>query len=158
MDLKIIELLIVYERGVAKSELPPVIHLLIHVPEAIYRWNSVRNMWCFTNERYNIQTLSRFYLEITQILPRYYLEIIQTFTSQIDRFLGWLKGYIHDRAHSSRNLVNGYARATLSRRMPRLVRDRLLSRLARTHTRLPLTSFLLSFDNVFYCAPKCSGL
>ena len=28
--------------------------------------------------------------------------------------------------------------------MPRLVRDRLLSRLARTHTRLPLTSFLAS--------------
>jgi hypothetical protein len=54
LKLKIIELLIVYERGVAKSELPPVIHLLIHVPEAIYRWNSVRNMWCFTNERYNI--------------------------------------------------------------------------------------------------------
>ena len=52
MKLKIVEYLVIYEKGVAKSELPPVLHMLIHVPDAIYRWNSVRNMWCFTNERY----------------------------------------------------------------------------------------------------------
>jgi hypothetical protein len=51
LKLKIVELLVIYEDGVAISELPNVLHVLIHVPDAIYRWNSVRNMWCFTNER-----------------------------------------------------------------------------------------------------------
>ena len=51
LKLKIVGFLCEYEKGAAISELPPVIHLLLHVPEAIYRWNSVRNMWVFTNER-----------------------------------------------------------------------------------------------------------
>ena len=28
------------------------IHGLLHFPRLIYRWNSVRNYWCFFNERY----------------------------------------------------------------------------------------------------------
>jgi hypothetical protein len=52
LKLKIIGCLCEYEQGVARTELPPVLHMLLHVPDAIYRWNSVRNMWVFTNERY----------------------------------------------------------------------------------------------------------
>ena len=29
----------------------PVLHTLIHYPRFIYRWNSVRNYWCYFNER-----------------------------------------------------------------------------------------------------------
>ena len=32
----------------------PVIHTLIHYPTFIYRWNSVRNYWCYYNERYSL--------------------------------------------------------------------------------------------------------
>ena len=54
LKLKIIGFLCVYENGAALTELPPVLHTLLHVPDAIYRWNSVRNMWVFTNERQDI--------------------------------------------------------------------------------------------------------
>ena len=29
----------------------PVIHTLLHYPRFIYRWNAVRNYWCYFNER-----------------------------------------------------------------------------------------------------------
>ena len=29
----------------------PVVHTLVHYPRFIYRWNSVRNYWCYFNER-----------------------------------------------------------------------------------------------------------
>jgi hypothetical protein len=54
LKLKIVGFLCVYEAGAPISELPPVLHVLLHVPDAIYRWNSVRNMWCFFNERQDI--------------------------------------------------------------------------------------------------------
>lgn len=51
LKLQIIDNLVIYERGVSEAELPPVLHTLLHVPDAIYRWNGVHNQWCFTNER-----------------------------------------------------------------------------------------------------------
>jgi hypothetical protein len=62
--------------------------------------------------------------------------------NHIGRFLGWLKGYIHNRNHSSANLVNGYARATLSRRAPEKLRRGLLARCASNNVCLPPSSFL----------------
>lgn len=45
--------------GLAKFEkdFPPVVHalivhLIVHIPDCIYRWNSVRNWWAFATERY----------------------------------------------------------------------------------------------------------
>ena len=32
--------------------MPRIVHMLMHVPDLIFRWNAVRNMWCFFNERY----------------------------------------------------------------------------------------------------------
>jgi hypothetical protein len=29
----------------------PAIHTLVHYPSFVYRWNSVRNFWCYFNER-----------------------------------------------------------------------------------------------------------
>jgi hypothetical protein len=56
--------------------------------------------------------------------------------------LGWLKGYCHDRNHSSENIVSGYGKVTLVRRVSTDVRKRLLSTYARFDLDLPSTSFL----------------
>jgi hypothetical protein len=55
-----------------------------------------------------------------------------------------LKGFIKDRNNSSANLINGYAKVTLTRRIPERVRHRLLSRYARANVALRGTSFLIS--------------
>jgi hypothetical protein len=51
LKLKVVKLLCLYEKGAPAGNLPRIVHLLVHVPDLIYRWNSVRNMWCFFNER-----------------------------------------------------------------------------------------------------------
>jgi hypothetical protein len=48
----IVERLCDFEAYFPDSELSPVNHDLIHVPNSVYRWNSVRNFWAFFNERY----------------------------------------------------------------------------------------------------------
>jgi hypothetical protein len=53
LKLKIARLLCRYERGSPASNMPRIVHMLMHVPDLIFRWNAVRNMWCFFNERYN---------------------------------------------------------------------------------------------------------
>ena len=39
------------ERDFPCTELSIAIHELIHVPDFLWRWNSVRNYWCFVVER-----------------------------------------------------------------------------------------------------------
>ena len=39
------------ERDFPGTELSIGIHELIHVPDFLWRWNSVRNYWCFVVER-----------------------------------------------------------------------------------------------------------
>ena len=39
------------ERDFPSTELSIGIHELIHVPDFLWRWNSVRNYWCFVVER-----------------------------------------------------------------------------------------------------------
>ena len=39
------------EACMPRTELPVMFHVLLHVPDAIYRWNSVRNFWAFFGER-----------------------------------------------------------------------------------------------------------
>jgi hypothetical protein len=47
----VVELLCFFEDGMPGTSHPSIVHLLIHVPDCIFRWNSVRNTWCFYNER-----------------------------------------------------------------------------------------------------------
>jgi hypothetical protein len=35
-----------------KTEMAVMFHILLHVPDAMYRWNAVRNFWGFFGERY----------------------------------------------------------------------------------------------------------
>ena len=52
LHLKAIEALCLLERDFPLSELSIFVHEIVHVPEFVYRWNSVRNFWCFTTERF----------------------------------------------------------------------------------------------------------
>ena len=46
--------LVAFERVFPSALLSgPVIHTLVHYPAFMFRWNSVRNYWCYFNERYN---------------------------------------------------------------------------------------------------------
>jgi hypothetical protein len=65
----------------------------------------------------------------------------------IFRFLGWLKGFIHDRNHSTENLVRGYGRVTVIRRAPSRIRTAIVQRYASNQLVLPKSSFLALPDN-----------
>jgi hypothetical protein len=52
LHLQVIESLCLVERDFPLSELSIFVHEILHVPEFVYRWNAVRNYWCFTTERF----------------------------------------------------------------------------------------------------------
>lgn len=52
LHMKAIEALCLLERDFPLTELSIFVHEILHVPEFIYRWNSVRNYWCFATERF----------------------------------------------------------------------------------------------------------
>jgi hypothetical protein len=39
------------EAQMPKTEMAVMFHVLLHVPDAIYKWNNVRNFWSFFGER-----------------------------------------------------------------------------------------------------------
>ena len=55
---EVIELLSVVELYLPGTELCSVLHELIHVPDCVFKWNSVRNFWAFFNERYIIVVIT----------------------------------------------------------------------------------------------------
>jgi hypothetical protein len=52
LHLQVIEALCLLERDFPLSELSIFVHEILHVPEFVYRWNAVRNYWCFVSERF----------------------------------------------------------------------------------------------------------
>jgi hypothetical protein len=50
----VIEALCVAEAMFPKTELAVMFHVLMHIPDGIYRWNNVRNFWSFFGERFII--------------------------------------------------------------------------------------------------------
>ena len=52
LKLQMVEALVLCESVLPVVSLAPMLHVLLHVPDTIYRWNSVRNFWCFFGERY----------------------------------------------------------------------------------------------------------
>lgn len=52
LHMKAIEALCLLERDFPLTELSIFVHEILHVPEFIYRWNAVRNYWCFATERF----------------------------------------------------------------------------------------------------------
>jgi hypothetical protein len=52
LHLQAIEALCLLERDFPETELSIFVHEILHVPEFVYRWNAVRNYWCFASERF----------------------------------------------------------------------------------------------------------
>ena len=51
LKLQVVEALVMCESVLPRTELAVMFHVLLHVPDACYRWNSVRNFWSFFAER-----------------------------------------------------------------------------------------------------------
>jgi hypothetical protein len=51
LKLRVVEVLCKVEAAVPKTELAVMFHIILHVPDCIYRWNSLRNWWNFFGER-----------------------------------------------------------------------------------------------------------
>ena len=51
IKLQCVKALSLLEAVIPKTELSPLLHITIHLPDFIWRWNSVRNFWCFFGER-----------------------------------------------------------------------------------------------------------
>jgi hypothetical protein len=51
LKVKVIEALVLCESVLPRTELPVMMHILLHVPDCMYRWNAVRNYWPFFGER-----------------------------------------------------------------------------------------------------------
>lgn len=51
VKLQVIEALCDIELVLPRTELAIIFHILVHIPDCIYRWNSVRNYWSFFGER-----------------------------------------------------------------------------------------------------------
>jgi hypothetical protein len=49
--LRVIEALSAFEAHLPVTERAVMFHIMVHVPDAIYRWNSTRNFWCYFGER-----------------------------------------------------------------------------------------------------------
>jgi hypothetical protein len=49
---QLIRALVVVEARFPPTELCSMFHVLMHIPDSIYRWNSARNFWSFFGERY----------------------------------------------------------------------------------------------------------
>jgi hypothetical protein len=51
LEDKVVVALCLVAENVPVTEHSGIIHILLHVPAAIGRWNSVRNFWCYPSER-----------------------------------------------------------------------------------------------------------
>ena len=49
--LQVLEALCTFEAELPSTERAVMFHVLAHVPDAVYKWNSPRNYWCFFGER-----------------------------------------------------------------------------------------------------------
>jgi hypothetical protein len=51
LQVQVIEALCLCEAELPATELSVLFHTLVHATDGIYRWNNVRNYWCFFSER-----------------------------------------------------------------------------------------------------------
>jgi hypothetical protein len=51
LKVEIVEALCLCEVVLPSTELNILFHVMLHIPDMIYRWNLVRNFWCYFGER-----------------------------------------------------------------------------------------------------------
>jgi hypothetical protein len=52
LKTELIRAMCIFERDVPESELSYFLHEILHLCDFLYRWNNVRNYWCFLVERF----------------------------------------------------------------------------------------------------------
>ena len=52
LKLQVAESLTRFELLAPRTELSILQHVIVHCADVIYKWNNVRNFWCFFGERY----------------------------------------------------------------------------------------------------------
>jgi hypothetical protein len=52
LKTELVAALCIFERDVPESELSYFLHEIVHLCDFLYRWNNVRNYWCFLVERF----------------------------------------------------------------------------------------------------------
>jgi hypothetical protein len=82
--LQVVEALSDFERDVPVTEHASCVHALMHLPDMIWWWNSLRNFWCYAGERF------------ASHLPHFVhiCHILYTFVTYIS-----LMSYIHHMCH-----------------------------------------------------------
>ena len=56
LKLEVVLALCHCEAEFPRTEMAVMFHILLHVPDAIYRWNNVRNFWSVFGERYQTRS------------------------------------------------------------------------------------------------------
>ena len=52
LKMSLVRALCIVERDLPESELSIFLHEVVHLADFLYRWNNVRNYWCFITERF----------------------------------------------------------------------------------------------------------
>lgn len=81
VKLQVVEALCHCETYMPRTEMPVMFHILLHVPDAIYRWNAVRNYWGFFGERYPSLCQHSVHICSFHLLP---VDILSTFLFSVD--------------------------------------------------------------------------
>jgi hypothetical protein len=129
-----------------------VAHEVMHVPDCIYRWNSVRNYWAFHLERYpNSAFVSiRFQHPNSASVSIRFQHPVSAFASR--RSVGMITNFIHNRKDPDGNMVRGYLCSTVGRSVKPDLLEKIKARIAARPGKQPKTGFLTPSSDVLYQA------
>ena len=94
-----------------------MLHIMLHVPRAIQRWNAARNFWAFSMERYNTRTHVHYFVRIATDSALFRARI---------RYVGFITNFVRQRHRAAASCAFSYTRLSFVRGMPSDIRERLL--------------------------------
>jgi hypothetical protein len=112
LQKRVVEALCQFGACVPATEHASVFHELLHVVQAVHRWGSVRNFWCYGTER--------------SICAHFI-----TICAHLFRFMGFLIRHIHSRKNPNASIVKGMSVRALIRLAPSDVQSAVCERRGR---------------------------
>ena len=146
-----------FDRDFPATEKAGVFHILLHFPDFIHKWGSVRNGWCFYGERsislsvgFSVfKYLLTFSFELIFICKfRRHTLHIYTITHMY-RVIGWLMRFIKNRDMAVENIVTAMSKNSAVCQLPPGIVGSIRSRIAAAGIRLPPGSMLKHATEVF---------
>lgn len=162
LKLRLVEALCDCESVLPVSELPVLMHTLVHVPDCVYRWGKVRNFWSFFGERYVklfviCVVLCRFVAGINLCcrhpagcLPaffhscRNYFAYAATNLLSLHRCMGYYIRFIHNRDLAYENMARAVVRSRFLLDAPPGALQGILGRLSAAGLPSPSLSLITS--------------